>query len=422
MLPNFVTTTLDRLRRTADRIAFLGPTLARLTVGLVFIGTGWGKLHSIPDVTDFFTSLHIPAPGFNARLTAATEFFGGLAILFGLGTRLVALPLGFTMVIAILTAKREDITGLTALVGFEEWSYLVFFMWLALVGAGPVSVDGLIGKLRKRSDGCPPLEDHSASDAVTAIALAPKENVMTAALHLSRSNRSPPLEYLRSPRAAVVARAATVYLLVPWSVAVDPEAIEAAEVMGRYCRGDAAAFHRLYALLAPRLLAYLFGLLRDKAAAEDILQVTFLKVHEARSTYVMGANPIPWMYTIAHRTCLDELRKRKRNRVQLTKEGTLVTEPAADLTGVPIEASQDEAARPDAAAAAGALAALHQLPENQREALLLTKVHGRSTAEAAMIAGTTQGAIKQRAHRAYVTLRGLLGKEVAGAVPEKEPS
>ncbi len=37
----------------------------------MFIGTGWGKLHSIPDVTEFFTSLHIPAPGFNARLTAA---------------------------------------------------------------------------------------------------------------------------------------------------------------------------------------------------------------------------------------------------------------------------------------------------------------------------------------------------------------
>jgi putative oxidoreductase len=153
MLPNFVTTTLDRLRRTADRISFLGPTLARLTVGLVFMGTGWGKLHSLSDVTDFFTSLHIPAPGFNARLTAATEFFGGLAILLGLGTRLVALPLGFTMVIAILTAKRGDITGFTALVGFEEWSYLVFFIWLALAGAGPVSLDGLIGKLRKHNGG-----------------------------------------------------------------------------------------------------------------------------------------------------------------------------------------------------------------------------------------------------------------------------
>ncbi|HLK92951.1 MAG TPA: RNA polymerase sigma factor [Polyangia bacterium] len=189
---------------------------------------------------------------------------------------------------------------------------------------------------------------------------------------------------------------------------MDADAAEAAEVMARYCRGDAAAFQRLYALLAPRLLAYLAGLLHDRAAAEDALQLTFLKVHEARSTYVLGANPIPWTYTIAHRTAVDELRKRKRSRVKVTKEGTLPAEPPADLTGVPAEAAENEAARADPAAAAGALAALDRLPENQRLALLLTKVHGRSTAEAAMIAGTTPGAIKQRAHRAYVTLRGLL--------------
>src|SRR5436305_1943538 len=141
---------LDRLRRTADRVAFIGPTLARLTVGLVFIGTGWGKLHSLGDVTDFFASLHIPAPGFNARLAAATEFFGGIAVLVGLATRLAALPLGFTMVVAILTAKRGDITGLTALVGFEEWSYLVFFIWLAVAGAGPLSLDALFWRKRDR--------------------------------------------------------------------------------------------------------------------------------------------------------------------------------------------------------------------------------------------------------------------------------
>jgi putative oxidoreductase len=145
-----LTAILDRLRRAADRVAFLGPTLARLTVGLVFIGTGWGKLHNLGDVTNFFASLHIPAPGFNARLAASTEFFGGIAVLVGLGTRLAALPLGFTMVVAILTAKRGDITGLTALVGFEEWSYLVFFIWLALAGAGPLSLDALIRRLRGR--------------------------------------------------------------------------------------------------------------------------------------------------------------------------------------------------------------------------------------------------------------------------------
>jgi RNA polymerase sigma-70 factor (ECF subfamily) len=228
---------------------------------------------------------------------------------------------------------------------------------------------------------------------------------MPAAL-LWSEERAPP----RPPagtRVAIVATAAPVYLMTRWR-AVDAEAAEAAEVMGRYCRGDAAAFQRLYALTAPRLLAYLAGLLHDRAAAEDTLQLTFLKIHEARSAYLLGANPIPWMYTIAHRTALDELRKRKRSRVRVTKEGTLPAEPAADLTGVPAEAAENEAARADPAVAAGALAALDQLPENQRLALILTKVHGRSTAEAAMIAGTTPGAIKQRAHRAYLTLRGLL--------------
>jgi RNA polymerase sigma-70 factor (ECF subfamily) len=199
---------------------------------------------------------------------------------------------------------------------------------------------------------------------------------------------------------------------------VDPEAIEAAQAMARYCAGDAAAFQALYALLAPRLLGYLFGILRDRAAAEDTLQLTFLKLHEARAAYVAGANPIPWLYTIAHRTALDELRKRKRARVRLTSDGALPAEPAAHVTGVPAETQQDEASRPDADEARGALAALDQLPDNQREALLLTKVHGRSTVEAARIAGTTPGAIKQRSHRAYLTLRKLLGK---GAVVDEAP-
>jgi putative oxidoreductase len=166
MPTRFAAHTIDRLAQVGDRLSsrlarlsFLGPTLARLTVGLVFVGTGWGKLHSLPDVTEFFRTLHIPAPGFHARLVAGTEFLGGLLILLGLGTRLVSLPLAFTMVVAILTAKRESIDSLTTLVGFEEWSYLVLFVWLALAGAGPLSVDGLFSRLRRRRRGaasCPP--------------------------------------------------------------------------------------------------------------------------------------------------------------------------------------------------------------------------------------------------------------------------
>jgi putative oxidoreductase len=149
---SFIRRPLALARRAGDAAADfgVGQALARLTVGVVFVGTGWGKLHSLPDVTDFFTSLHIPAPGFHARLVACTEFVGGLLMLLGLGTRLVALPLAFTMVIALVTALRPKIDGLQSLVGLEEWTYLVLFLWLAMAGAGRLSLDALVTRLARR--------------------------------------------------------------------------------------------------------------------------------------------------------------------------------------------------------------------------------------------------------------------------------
>lgn len=177
--------------------------------------------------------------------------------------------------------------------------------------------------------------------------------------------------------------------------------------MGRYCDGDASAFHELYAAVAPRLFAYLLGLVGERAAAEDLLQVTFLKVHEARDVYVRGADPVPWLYTIAHRTFLDELRRRKRSRLRPGgDELAPADEPRADLAG-----SAEGTSSPEAESLSDAtLAALGTLPQSQREALILTKVHGRTHREAAAITGTTPGAIKLRAHRAYVALRQILSQ------------
>src|SRR5207237_5684964 len=104
-----------------------------------------------------------------------------------------------------------------------------------------------------------------------------------------------------------------------------------AGLMARYCDGDAAAFAQLYVKVAPRLLGYLMGLIGERAAAEDLLQHTFMKLHEARSAYVRGADPLPWLYTIAHRTFLDELRRRKRSRVKLSVDGDAPLEEQADL-------------------------------------------------------------------------------------------
>jgi putative oxidoreductase len=141
---------IGRITAIREKLAFIGPTLARITVGSVFIGTGWGKLNNIGQTVEYFASLHIPAAAFQARLAAGTEFFGGILVLLGLGTRLASLPLAFTMVVAILTAKRAELDGIRTLLGFEEWSYIVFFVWIALAGPGPLSLDALIARRRKR--------------------------------------------------------------------------------------------------------------------------------------------------------------------------------------------------------------------------------------------------------------------------------
>ena len=177
------------------------------------------------------------------------------------------------------------------------------------------------------------------------------------------------------------------------------------DLMAKYQDGDAAAFRELYALVAPRLLGYLMKMAREKALADDLLQQTFLKVHRARGAYVRGADPLPWIYSIAHRTFIDETRKVKRAVVRVADED--IPEVAAGIDGV--TADRRDEPRVDPELAREALDALAQLPEQQREAVVLTKLDGKSVAEAAEIAGTTVGAMKVRAHRGYEALRKLLG-------------
>jgi RNA polymerase sigma-70 factor (ECF subfamily) len=175
------------------------------------------------------------------------------------------------------------------------------------------------------------------------------------------------------------------------------------ELMARYVDGDAAAFRELYAAIAPRLLGYLMKMAKSRALADDLLQLTFLKVHRARSAYVRGADPTPWIYAIAHRTFIDETRRKKRAVVQPAEE---IPEVPAAITGEP-DGTRDEPADPELTKAA--LEALEDLPTGQREAVVLTKLDGKTVAEAAAIAGTTVGAMKVRAHRGYEALRKLLG-------------
>ncbi len=139
---------LDALRTRAlailDRFSWVGPLAVRLSLGAVFLGTGWGKLHNLGQVTSFFTELGIPFPAANAAMVSGIELGGGTLILLGLFTRFAALPLMGTMVVAILTAKRPEIEGIRTLLAFDETLYLAGFLWLFVAGAGKASLDALI--------------------------------------------------------------------------------------------------------------------------------------------------------------------------------------------------------------------------------------------------------------------------------------
>jgi RNA polymerase sigma-70 factor (ECF subfamily) len=178
------------------------------------------------------------------------------------------------------------------------------------------------------------------------------------------------------------------------------------ELMQRYQAGDAQAFRELYALVAPKMLGYLGKLTKSRAVADDLLQQTFLKIHRARAAYVLGADPLPWFYSIAHRTFIDEARRVQRAVVR--SAGDDVPEIPAAITG---ESADRTESRVDPELAREALDALEGLPFQQREAVVLTKLEGKSVAEAAAIAGTTVGAMKVRAHRGYEALRKLLGRK-----------
>ncbi len=128
----------------AHHLTWLAPLFARITVGWVFLWSGWGKLQGLPQVTENFASWGIPMPQVLAPFVSGVEFFGGAFLLAGLLTRISAGALGITMIVAIRSAKWADVDSLETLLGFDEFEYLALFLWLAIAGAGVLSLDHLL--------------------------------------------------------------------------------------------------------------------------------------------------------------------------------------------------------------------------------------------------------------------------------------
>jgi len=124
----------------------------RLYWGWQFIQTGWGKLTDIGKVVQFFTELGIPAPALTASFVSALEFGGGLLLVLGLGSRLIALPLVINMLVAYAAADREALFSIFSnpdkFTSAAPYTFLVASLIVLIFGPGRVSVDALLAGRR----------------------------------------------------------------------------------------------------------------------------------------------------------------------------------------------------------------------------------------------------------------------------------
>lgn len=132
-----------RALEVSIKLDWVAPLVARITLGVLFCSTGWGKVHDLEKVGAFFAELRIPLPYANAVMVSFVELIGGALLLVGFGARLAALPLIASMAVAILTAQREQVHGFADLFGLVEWTYLALLLWVAFTGPGKASLDHL---------------------------------------------------------------------------------------------------------------------------------------------------------------------------------------------------------------------------------------------------------------------------------------
>jgi RNA polymerase sigma-70 factor, ECF subfamily len=165
-------------------------------------------------------------------------------------------------------------------------------------------------------------------------------------------------------------------------------------LMNRYQQGDTAAATALIQSLSPALHRFFMVQSVSRRYADDLLQETWMRIHEVRHTYRSGEPVLPWLYAIARHIRVDHFRRtyRVENRERQVDA----------LPDVSQEDPGDRKGDPDLATL------LAGLPQSQREVIAMLKVSGMSLEEVARATSSSVGSVKQKAHRAYTKLRERL--------------
>lgn len=120
----------------------------RLVFGWQFFLAGRGKLQHLDRTAEFFSSLHIPAPGAHALGIGLLECVGGLLLALGAGTRILSALLAGTMAVALATAHRAELAenGLDGLFSAPPFPYLLATAVLLVAGPGRLALDAWLGR------------------------------------------------------------------------------------------------------------------------------------------------------------------------------------------------------------------------------------------------------------------------------------
>ena len=176
-------------------------------------------------------------------------------------------------------------------------------------------------------------------------------------------------------------------------------------------RGDEAAFARVYDRYSPILLGLLLRILRSRAEAEDVLQEVFLQVwQQARSFDPARGRPFTWLVTLSRSRAIDRLRA-VDSRERAAQRSAEDAPPAAAQQ----DWADEEAIRAERAEAVRD--ALSELPEEQRQVLVLAYLEGMSQSEIAAAKNQPLGTVKTRTRaglkKLSEALRARLGRQFA---------
>lgn len=115
---------------------------------------GWGKLHNLPHVAEFFASLKLPAPAATATFVATFEFVGGILLAVGLLSRIAALGLVIDMFMAYITADRDSLLAFFSnpgkFSGADPFIFLFVGLLILIFGPGKASLDTLLDRAMRR--------------------------------------------------------------------------------------------------------------------------------------------------------------------------------------------------------------------------------------------------------------------------------